>query len=268
MGLFRAVMCLGLVCSVAACGDSNNANNGDAGNDASTDTWIPPVDDAGNLLPFPINEVGQILCGDVPCACNDGEDNDSDGLVDGLDPECVGPQDNDEATFATGIPGDNKDPIWQDCFFDGNSGAGDDKCRYHTDCLTGENGYDEDHASCQLVEACVDFCAPLTPNGCDCFGCCTVTKSNGSTVDVFLGSSDECNIASIADPEICTLCEKSDVCGNTCGTCELCLGKTVEDLPPECNESPTCEDGTGCTASSQCPSGEYCHQGCCKLFVF
>ncbi len=37
-------------------------------------------------------------------------DNDGDGLVDGFDPECTGPFDDDEATFATGIPGDNKDP--------------------------------------------------------------------------------------------------------------------------------------------------------------
>ena len=49
-------------------------------------------------------------CGDVPCACSDGMDNDGDGLVDGFDPECTGPFDDDEATFATGIPGDNKDP--------------------------------------------------------------------------------------------------------------------------------------------------------------
>ena len=36
------------------------------------------------------------------------------------------PLDNDESSFATGIPGDNMDACKQDCFFDGNSGMGDD----------------------------------------------------------------------------------------------------------------------------------------------
>ena len=54
--------------------------------------------------------------------CNDGMDNDSDGKIDLADPECVHPCDNDEATFATGISGDNMDACKQDCFFDGNSG--------------------------------------------------------------------------------------------------------------------------------------------------
>ena len=44
------------------------------------------------------------------------------------DAECTGASDNDEASFGTGIPGDNKDPCKQDCFFDGNSGSGDDGC--------------------------------------------------------------------------------------------------------------------------------------------
>ena len=56
--------------------------------------------------------------------CSDGIDNDGDGKIDYDDPECVGPLDNDESSFATGIPGDNMDACKQDCFFDGNSGAG------------------------------------------------------------------------------------------------------------------------------------------------
>src|ERR1700753_3665886 len=57
-------------------------------------------------------------CPATGCACSNGIDDDGDGLADADDPECVGPNDNDEATFATGMPGDNKDPKWQDCFFD------------------------------------------------------------------------------------------------------------------------------------------------------
>jgi hypothetical protein len=70
-------------------------------------------------------------CGAGGCACNNGLDDDGDGLIDAADPECVGAMDNDESSFATGMPGDNRDPKWQDCFFDGNSGAGDDRLRDH-----------------------------------------------------------------------------------------------------------------------------------------
>src|ERR1043165_2945612 len=34
-------------------------------------------------------------------ACSDGKDNDGDGKIDYEDPECVGPTDNDEGSFAT-----------------------------------------------------------------------------------------------------------------------------------------------------------------------
>ena len=52
------------------------------------------------------------------------DNDDDDDLADSADPECTGPLDDDEATFATGIPGDNMDECHQDCWFDGDSGAG------------------------------------------------------------------------------------------------------------------------------------------------
>src|SRR5260221_3088950 len=109
--------------------------------------------------------------------CSDGKDNDGDGLIDSQDPECTGPRDNDESSYATGIPGDNVDPKWQDCFFDGNSGGGDDGCRYSTKCLTGELPLTD--KNCSPALACQKFCMPLTPNGFDCFGCCAATPSGG-----------------------------------------------------------------------------------------
>src|SRR5829696_1023524 len=45
-------------------------------------------------------------------------DNDADGKIDGFDPDCSCPADDREDSFATGIPGDNIDATWQDCFFD------------------------------------------------------------------------------------------------------------------------------------------------------
>ena len=119
--------------------------------------------------------------------CSDGLDNDGDGKIDYADPECVGPLDNDEGTFATGIPGDNSDACKQDCFFDGNSGMGDDHCLWQLKCdpatTSGECAYDQAYATSHATECsvsssqsqeCIDNCRKLVPNGCDCFGCCTV----------------------------------------------------------------------------------------------
>ncbi|MFZ5892387.1 MAG: hypothetical protein ACOY0T_15110 [Myxococcota bacterium] len=178
-------------------------------------------------------------------ACDNGKDDDGDGFIDGFDGECTGPLDNDEGTFATGIPGDNRDPKWQDCFFDGNSGAGDDDCRYATGCLTGD--LPQTDADCKLTDACVKFCAPLTQNGCDCFGCCTVQLGDGSTVDITENAA--CSLANIDDTKACPRCVKNTQCGNTCGECELCLGKTVADLPASCTP-PTGTGGSGNVAGS------------------
>jgi hypothetical protein len=226
---------------------------------------------------------GSSLCGDS-CVCANGIDDDDDGLVDGLDPECIGPTDNDEGSFATGIPGDNRDPKWQDCFFDGNSGAGDDDCRYATECLTGE--YEADHEDCIVTQTCLDFCIDRTPSGCDCFGCCTVGLEDGSSVDVLTISS--CALDNIEDEDACPRCEKSTQCENECGECELCLGKTEADLPESCGEdnppppppedggpppppppNHTCDDGGQvCSDTLPCGPDEYCRLGCCtSLFI-
>src|SRR4051812_29516875 len=183
--------------------------------------------------------------------CSDGIDNDGDGLIDGLDPECTGPFDNDEGSFATGIPGDNKDPKWQDCFFDGNSGAGDDGCRYATDCLYGTMAQDD--PSCTLSQQCLDFCGALTPNGCDCFGCCTVQAADGSSVDIYEVSS--CSIAQLDDEKACPRCTKNTQCQNTCGECELCPGKTVADLPASCTPPTTGTGGASGTGGSSDTGG-------------
>jgi hypothetical protein len=176
--------------------------------------------------------------------CDNGIDDDGDGFIYGFDPECTGPFDDDEGTYATGIPGDNRDPKWQDCFFDGNSGAGDDNCRYATGCLTGE--LEQTDPNCKLTDACVKFCAPLTQNGCDCFGCCTVQRSDGSTVDI--AETATCSLANIDDTKECPRCVKNTQCGNTCGECELCPGKTVADLPASCTPP-----GTGGSGNAGAP---------------
>jgi hypothetical protein len=188
-------------------------------------------------------ECGQTLCNGEPCLCDNGIDDDGDGLIDGNDPECTGPYDDDEETFATGIPGDNKDPKWQDCFFDGNSGAGDDGCRYHTDCLTGDLPMDD--PDCSISQECFDYCRPRTPNGCDCFGCCGVDVA-GSVEYIQIGAD-----CSISDIDTCSSCVQTDECLNECGECEICLGKTEADLPASCSTGGGFT-GDPCTADSDC----------------
>jgi hypothetical protein len=201
------------------------------------------------------------LCGGE-CACSNGIDDDGDGKVDGFDEECTGAADNDEGTFATGISGDNKDPKWQDCFFDGNSGAGDDGCRYATECLTGE--LPDDHRDCSVTESCIDFCAARTPNGCDCFGCCTVETSDGP---VSIHIADTCDLEEIDDEEACPRCIPTEQCDNECGECELCPGK--DELPETCDDdTPYCDDDKQpCDEENACPSGYFCQLGCCSVSI-
>jgi hypothetical protein len=217
--------------------DAGMVNGSDAG-DAGRGILITA--DAGPS-PFPTNSVGQVLCGSAPCACSDGKDNDMDGVPDLADPECVASWDNDEGSFATGISGDNRDDACQDCFFDGNSGSGNDGCYLPSSCLSKGNA-SSGHGrcdSCEQTDQCKKFCQAYTPNGCDCFGCCTVRLANGKDVNVALGTG--CNIDGNTVTG-CNSCVPNDSCRNTCGKCELCPGKTVADLPAECFQSPPTGD--------------------------
>jgi hypothetical protein len=182
-------------------------------------------------------------CPVSPSQCTDGIDNDMDGKTDALDPECSGPCDNAEATFATGIPGDNMDDLSsckQDCFFDGNSGA-EDGCQFDLRCdparanaTACKTGTQPGGVMCsnftQQSDACRKNCR-FIPNGCDCFGCCQVP---GSSFAVRL--SESCTAASVNDPAKCQRCTPVTSCLNTCGTCEVCYGKPAPD--PSCTLPP------------------------------
>jgi hypothetical protein len=232
--------------------------------------------------------------------CSDGIDNDKDGFVDSADPECTGPNDNDESTFATGIPGDNIDACKQDCFFDGNSGMGDDGCLWQLKCDPRSNEpkcsydqkYAEQHASndCSLSasqsQQCVSFCQKFVPNGCDCFGCCAVP---GAPTPIRL--ADTCTAKDFGDPTKCPPCTQVTQCANPCDRCEICVGKPT--VPADCGSTgaggaggtggtdagvPT--DGGGiatCSGGYQscipgagtgnCPTGTACVTGCCLPYV-
>lgn len=228
-----------------------------------------------------------------PSQCTDGIDNDGDGKTDSADPECVGACDNDEGTFATGIPGDNIDACKQDCFFDGNSGMGDDGCDWDLKCDPANPGasaakscpYDANYKNCPKMQSdrCIKSCQHLTPNGCDCFGCCAVTVGN-QTLNVLLVPS--CTASSFGDPAACPRCTQQTSCVNNCGHCEICIGKPA--LEPDCQIPPVggasgsdagAGGAGGAPGDSPCPpgitycgpgggtcsSGTYCLTGCCVI---
>jgi hypothetical protein len=254
-------------------GSGNSSSGGTISVGSGGDTGSGTAGDGTGAGPT-LTPDGEAFCGDVACECSNGIDDDGDGQTDGFDIECQGPLDNDEGSFATGIPGDNKDESWVDCFFDGDSGSGNDGCKYPFDCLTGD--LDPNSTDCEgaVSEACLNYCGPRTPNGCDCFGCCTIQLEGGETVDIL--TKQGCSLDDIDNEDLCLRCTKTDTCENTCGECELCPGKTVDDLPESCQPDPpaggstsdpppdyTCEGAQVCSDTLPCSVGDYCSLGCC-----
>lgn len=264
--LFCATLAAG--CGDDATGDGNN--NPDGGNTGGPDAPVGPEADAGPN--FPTNDAGQPLCQNkdkvwVVCACSDGMDNDSDGLTDAADPLCTGPFDNDESSFATGIPGDNSSPYVQDCFFDGDSGGGNDGCRWDTRCMDVTEPYEGAHCNNQKLDGCTS-CLVLTPNGCDCFGCCDVYVDG---VKHTVRIQDGCSPDVINDPAECPPCEQVVGCLNPCDPCEECIGRPEPDpscMPADGGTGSPCSSGIECTGpDNACPSGYACVTGCCQPIV-
>jgi cysteine-rich repeat protein len=205
-----------------------------------------------------------IFCGNKIYECGDTIDNDMDGLVDLDDPECTTPCDDDESSFLTNLPGQNAD-CKSDCYWDGDSGGGNDSCEWNLKCDPENPGagtmceYDQNLMMCELIQPllCYDVCAPLVPNGCDCFGCCDVAGSL-----IYLGNGN-CTLDNLYACESCTQHEE---CVNTCEpeNCELCFGQDIDDLPIECTETECPDDVTPCAdIEEDCPDGEFCQTGCC-----
>ncbi len=270
------IIVLGLALGCGDDGSSNNNNgDGDGGNNDG---------DGGNNDGDGGNNPG-IDAAVVPCTpgltqCSDCVDNDADGRIDGADIECISAADLDEGSFATGIPGDNSDPNKQDCFFDGNSGTapgGMDECIYDTCCLFPPGSGSEcapGNPTCDVSQACVDFCMPAAPPGCDCFGCCTVCDdagcetiiTNESIVETDPSNPDACTQATIHDPSKCFPCVQDTECGQPCdpANCILCPGQDPSDLPAGCNDTAECPAGqTPCQSTDECGAGAACISGCC-----
>ncbi len=253
-------------------GSQSGGGDSEASGIPTTETMSGDTDstmggsEAGTTDPTATTGGSGVACSGQVWSCGDGTDNDSDGKIDLEDPECTGPCDDKEDSFQTGLPGDNMD-CKQDCFFDGNSGQGDDGCIWSLRCDPENPGA---NVGCEYTggqncnnetqtDNCIMYCTQFVPNGCDCFGCCTVDTGNGE-VNVFLGSGPDCSLTSL---DACESCTPSTDCGNPCDPmdCELCFGES--ELPEGCDEPGGCEGGLPCTVEEDCPVDFYCLTGCC-----
>ncbi len=203
--------------------------------------------------------------------CGDCLDNDNDGKIDARDPDCLGPCQNNESGFNTDIPGGNNTSCTQECYFDQDTGAGNDDCHWDHRCDTLQPveqkacDYQKKCSNCDCVgwlasqsQQCLDVCGPLVPNGCDCFGCCELEPGSGEFR--FIGSPD-CRLDNLA---ACSLCTPVPACQNDCKHCEICLGKPT--LPADCTNGQECPQGQqpcGQPKDLPCPLSTYCVTGCC-----
>lgn len=225
----------------------------------------------------------QTLCRGRPYQCGNCNDDDSDGLPDARDPECLGPCDDDELALSTGLPGTQTTACRQDCYFDGDKGPGNDDCLWSHACdersvapdyppsgearcvyepTTTIMGFDCAAMMASQQQGCLDTCLPLAPNGCDCFGCCQLPGGTGEFLFVGLGGgADGCTLDRVDDPTACPPCTHVESCFNPCDECETCVGR---EAPVGCEPGSGCPAGqAACQTDEPCDYQEYCVTGCC-----
>jgi len=182
-------------------------------------------------------------------------------------PHCLTPCDGSEAGFAgIPIPGE-LDPCKLDCAFDGSHGSGDDGCAIELLCSLARPA--DENCSVDMPcppsqpPECFVNCLPLTPNGCDCFGCCELAPASG---EFRLTGQTGYPGCSVSDPSSCPLCNPAPDCFNPCDACELCVGRP--DLPPDCGQQacPLGREPCGLPCQASCPEGRTCQTGCCTPF--
>ena len=223
--------------------------------------------------------------------CGNCIDDDGDGLTDSGDPECTGPCDNTEDSYFGGIPGQNNAPCRSDCYFDQDTGSGDDHCYWSQTCdplaiapdyppsgdthcaydptakIPGTSATCAELAQTQESE-CESACGPLTPNGCDSFGCCELPAGSGKFV--WLGSTDRnvgsCNEDTVDDAAACHPCTPVPSAFNPCDACEVCVGRTAPaaSCADSSNRCPRGEQACGQLGEAACDVDQYCITGCCE----
>jgi hypothetical protein len=171
--------------------------------------------------------------------CTNCIDDDGDGLIDGLDPECTGLVDDDESSFALGIP---DDPCRPGCAFDGLVGDAD-PCTTDGVCVSGNTDprcpYDEKAASSstkcpRFTDACRDHCMKRMPENCDCFGCCWTKRGSDY---LYFKLTATCRADTLSDESKCPRC-----------------------VPSPCVRCP--EPWAACSPTRPCTK-YYCLTGCC-----
>jgi hypothetical protein len=285
--------------AVGACGGSDSASGGfDAATGfdgaASGDGGSATADGASAQDGATAADGGWGMLSDGGCApvmcqthlyqCGNCLDDDGDGLADWADPDCLGPCHNNERGFDLRIPGGDAQPCALDCYFDQDEGRGNDGCNWDHRC---DPLKPDQNPLCQMSlpgrmcpasqpTMCSEVCGPLTPNGCDCFGCCNLPA--GGDRWVFIGTRVDgvgtCDLDSVNDDTRCRPCTPVPACTNPCGRCELCLGKTT--LPADCvppdggvpteDRCPAGVQACGLPGDPPCPAGFFCITGCCQFF--
>jgi hypothetical protein len=294
--------------------NSASTTDGASSTDSGGSAWNPTADSSivkivEGGVPITLPDGGTYLCNRITCnnkmlECADCLDNDGDGLVDSMDPQCLGPCDNTEGpALEPGIGGDTGDQCKRDCYFDFGNGSGNDDCRWAYSCdplepkekcvykqsLVGKSDCPDTQS-----QQCLNLCLPITPNGCDCFGCCTFPElmgkgAGGKDQYVWIGRTEEpfCTFSSVSDAAACPPCTPEPSCTNTCGRCEICIGKPT--IPADCltqttdggvpgsdsgiptsdgggDQNSRCNPGVqpcGLPADALCPADQYCITGCC-----
>jgi hypothetical protein len=273
--------------------DGGHAVDGGESDSGSTEPPACVAPDGGfPACSFKLCEDGKVY------QCGNCIDDDMDGFIDDEDPNCLGPCDHNEAAFDLRIPGNPLSGCNRDCYFDSDSGSGNDNCDWALQCdpltpikdccdpgvhdgmcMPAEEYKTRSCASPEVqVPLCHAVCLPLTPNGCDCFGCCDIRTYDSPDQEhwVYIGSYDElqsgpktgtCDLdaARAGDTQACRPCTPQSDCVKPCGECQLCLGKT--ELPAHCTDpEERCPGGQqvcGAPGDCPCPAGHFCLTGCC-----
>lgn len=226
-----------------------------------------PCDDESACTTNDMCQEGQCVGEKVAEICNDGIDNNCDGLIDGADPECAGPV-TIEDICDDGIDNDGdlltdcEDPDCDGlvCVDEGNT-CTDDICTLFM-C----DHFPDNSNSCTDGNDCTDDACIA--------GSCVGTNDNTNTCD----DLDACTLSDQCSGGVCggtpMVCDDSEVCtSDFCvdGSCSFapltgpaCSADTNSCTDDVCDagvcthpndNTNTCTDGLACTSSDHCVSG-------------